>query len=264
MEVGRRVFLAGAAAPLSRLFGREPDSLPEAPFRSEKGWTPLLNGRDLAFWRVELGWRGVAGRTNEWFTTASVSWPGTQPPDRLVAQPEPGGIIVNGIETHTTNLVTERKFGDIDLYLEFMFAKGSNSGVYLHGLYEVQVFDSYGATRPPTYSDGGGIYQRWESGKGFGGFAPRSNASRPPGQWQFYRIRFRAPRFAAAGGKTENAKFDQVIYNGVTVHENVVCDGPTRSALEIPEAAANPLMLQGDHGPVAYRNICFRPLPNRR
>ncbi len=177
-----------------------------------------------------------------------------------MAKREPGGIIVNGIETHTTNLISERKFRDVELYLEFMVAKGSNSGVYLHGLYEVQVFDSFGSTAPLKFSDGGAIYQRWENEKGFGGFPPRSNASRAPGEWQYYRIRFRGPRFDAGGKKVQDAKFERVVYNGVTIHENVACDGPTRSALEIPEAAENPLMLQGDHGPVAYRNMYFRPL----
>jgi hypothetical protein len=57
--------------------------------------------------------------------------------------------------------------------------------------------------------------------------------------------------------------FERVVYNGVTVHENVECDGPTRSGMKIPEAAENPLMLQGDHGPIAFRNIYIRPLPAR-
>jgi 3-keto-disaccharide hydrolase len=51
-----------------------------------------------------------------------------------------------------------------------------------------------------------------------------------------------------------------VVFNGFSVQDNVAVDGPTRAALEIPEAAMNPLMLQGDHGPVAYRNIYIRPL----
>lgn len=228
-----------------------------APFLSESGWQPLLNGKDLSGWRVELGWRGVPGRTNEWFTTRSVAL--SQDSSGLVAEREPGEIIVNGIETHTTNLISERKFGDLELYLEFMVARRSNSGVYLHGLYEVQVFDSFGSTAPLTFSDGGAIYQRWENEKGFGGSPPRTNASRAPGEWQYYRIRFRGPRFKG-GRKVENARFERVIYNGVIVQESFVCDGPTRSALEIPEAAENPLMLQGDHGPVAYRNIYFRTL----
>ncbi len=251
--LNRRVFLGAlSAAPWLR-----PQTL-EAPFRSEHGWQPLLNGKDLSGWRVELGWRGVPGRMNEWLTTQSA---GLSPDAaRIEAKREPGGIIVNGIETHTTNLISERKFRDLELYLEFMVAKGSNSGVYLHGLYEVQVFDSYGSDRPLSFSDGGAIYQRFEHEKGFGGFPPRSNACRPPGEWQYYHIRFRGPRFDAAGKKTDHAKFERVDYNGATVHENVVCDGPTRSALEIPEAAENPLMLQGDHGPVAFRNIYYRRL----
>ena len=93
------------------------------------------------------------------------------------------------------NLVTDQKFGDIELYLEFMLAKGSNSGVYLHGLYEVQIFDSYGSTEPMTSSDGGGIYHRWIDNHGVGGSAPSRNASRRPGEWQSYHIWFRAPRF---------------------------------------------------------------------
>jgi hypothetical protein len=259
MLIGRRTLLTLGALAVSGT-AAETDSLPEAPFRSEKGWIPLLNGRDLSGWRFDLGADKVASGITEWFTAASVSW-SQESPERLSAAAAPGGIIVNGLEARTMNLVTERKFSDFELYLEFMLARGSNSGVYHHGLYEVQIFDSYGSTRPLTYSDSGGVYERWDRGKGFGGFAPGSNASRPPGQWQFFRTRFRAPRFDAAGTKKENARLERITYNGVVVHENVALDGPTRSAMNIPEAAENPLMFQGDHGPVAFRNICFRPLP---
>ncbi len=213
MKLDRRCFLALGTLAASRAFA-ESDSLPEAPFRTGKGWTPLLNGRDLSGWRLDLGADKVASGITEWFTTKSVSW-SEAAAERLVAAPAPGGIIVNGLETRTMNLVTERTFGDFELYLEFMLAKQSNSGVYHHGLYELQVFDSYGSTRPLTYSDGGGIYHRWDNGKGFGGSPPRANASRPPGQWQFYHTWFRAPRFNAAGAKTENAKFERIVYNGV-------------------------------------------------
>ena len=72
---------------------------------------------------------------------------------------------------------------------------------------------------------------------------------------------FEHPRFNAAGAKKENARFERVTYNGVVVHENIEIDGPTRSSMNISEAAENPLMLQGDHGPVAFRNIYLRPLP---
>jgi hypothetical protein len=112
------------------------------------------------------------------------------------------------------------------------------------------------------YFDGGGIYEQVDkNNKGFGGTPPRANATRPPGEWQFYHIWFRAPRFDNAGKKTGDAKFEKVVYNGQLVHDNVTSGGPTRSALELPEAPRNPIMLQGDHGPVAFRNIYFRPLP---
>jgi hypothetical protein len=180
-------------------------------------------------------------------------------PKELLAQPGPGDRIANGPKGAMSNIVTRRKFGDVELYLEFLVPAKSNSGVYLHGLYEVQVFDSFGVEHP-KYSDCGGIYERWIDNKGVGGTAPRVNASRQPGEWQWFHIWFQGPRFDASGRKVANAKFLRVLHNGVLIHENVEAEGPTRSGLEIPEAVENPLMLQGDHGPVAYRNIYIRPL----
>ena len=86
------------------------------------------------------------------------------------------------------------------------------------------------------------------------------NASRRPGEWQGFHIWFRAPRFDASGKKTENARFLRVLHNGLTVQKDVEVDGGTRAHMNLTEAPLNPLMLQGDHGPVAYRNIYVRPL----
>jgi hypothetical protein len=226
----------------------------DAPYLVEDGWKPLVNGTDLT------GWVGMDGKPHEWLTTKGVWWDRLLGPTRLGAIKEPGDRILNSLTGRTVNLVTEQKFGDIELYVEFMLAKGSNSGVYLHGLYEIQVFDSFGSTHGMTSSDGGGVYHRWIDNKGVGGSAPKVNASRAPGEWQSYHIWFRAPRFDAAGKKTENAKFIQVLHNGLLVQTNVEVDGSTRAAMNIPEAAMNPIMLQGDHGPVAFRNIYYRPL----
>jgi hypothetical protein len=132
--------------------------------------------------------------------------------------------------------------------------------VYLHGLYEVQIFDSWGTTDALTSSDGGAIYHEWIDERGVGGSAPMVNAARRPGEWQSYQVWFRAPRFDATGKKTEPARFLRVLFNGQLVQKDVVVAGPTRAHLAIPEAAENPLMLQGDHGPVAFRNIHVRPL----
>jgi hypothetical protein len=226
----------------------------DPPYLIEPGWTALLNGQDLS------GWHGLGSRPNEWMTCRGITWDRLFTPIRLGCVAGPAGRILNGPQNRTVNLVSDRKFGDTEVWVEFMLAKGSNSGVYLQGLYEVQVFDSYGTPEPVTSSDGGGIYHRWIDNRGVGGSAPRVNASRPPGEWQSYHIWFRAPRFDSAGRKVENARFLRVVYNGTLVQENVPVEGPTRAAMEIPEAPENPLMLQGDHGPVAYRNIWVHTL----
>lgn len=225
----------------------------EDRFAKEQGWKPLLDGRDLA------GWHGKDGKPQTWFTATKVEWDAAKSPERLIATEAPGSILVNGPNGKTTNLVTDDKFGDIQLHVEFELAKKSNSGVYVHGLYEVQILDSYGKDVPNVH-DCGAIYERWIDGKGVGGSPPRRNVSRPPGEWQSFDISFRAPRFDASGAKTENAKFLRVVQNGVVIQENVEVDGPTRAAMDIPEAAVNPIMLQGDHGPIAFRNLYVRPL----
>ncbi len=160
-DFNRRKFLGTAAASAAfaaRVFAAR-RLQPDAPFRNDKSWRPLLNGVNLSGWHSELGSHGVPGRV-EWFTTTAVSWSDANP-KVLAATASPGGIIVNGVETHTTNLVADRKFGDIELYLEFMVSKDSNSGVYLHGLYEVQILDSYGKPEPMKYFDGGAFTSRW-------------------------------------------------------------------------------------------------------
>ncbi|NQT11435.1 MAG: DUF1080 domain-containing protein, partial [Planctomycetes bacterium] len=123
----------------------------------------------------------------------------------------------------------------------------------------VQILDSWGV-ETPKYGDCGGIYQRWANGRGFEGRPPGVNASRPPGQWQTFDCVFLAPRFDAAGKKIANAKFVKVVHNGKLVHENVEVTGPTRAAAFSDEKPLGPLMLQGDHGPVAYRNVWLKPL----
>jgi len=225
----------------------------DPPYLLEEGWRPLLNGKDLA------GWHGDGPGKNQWFATRGVRWEPSLGPTRLSGVPSPGDRILNGPAGRTVNLVTNEKTGDVELYLEFLLSKGSNSGVYLHGLYEVQVFDSWGADHV-KYSDCGGIYHRWINNQGVGGSAPRVNASRRPGEWQSFQIWFRGPRFDASGKKVENARFLRVLHNGLLVQEDVEVEGPTRAHMNIPEAPENPIMLQGDHGPVAYRNIYIRPL----
>lgn len=176
------------------------------------------------------------------------------------------GIVINHpSKNNRTQLVTKQHFGDVEISLEFMMAKGSNSGVYLQGKYEVQLADSWMKVRPAS-GDCGGIYQRWDRSrpagmKGYEGIPPLQNAGRAPGLWQHLVIKFRAPRFNAQGNKTENARFEEVYLNGVLVQSQVEVTGPTRSpSLSDNENALGPLLLQGDHGKVAFRHIRYRPL----
>jgi hypothetical protein len=129
-----------------------------------------------------------------------------------------------------------------------MVPKGSNSGIYLMGRYEVQILDSFGRDKL-TYQDMGAIYSV---------AVPKVNACKKPGEWQKFVIDFQAPRFDGKL-KVANAKFLKVELNDKVIHENVaVTKGATPGALG-GEVAAGPLMLQGDHGPVAFRNLKITP-----
>jgi hypothetical protein len=147
-----------------------------------------------------------------------------------------------------TDIYTEQKFGDCIIELEFMVPKGSNSGVYVMGEYEVQILDSFGKDKIGP-GDLGGLY---------GAAAPKTNAAKKPGEWQKFVIDFKAPEFDG-DKKVANAKFVKVVLNGEVIHENVEMKGPTPSGVTGKEAATGPLMFQGDHGPVAFRNIKITP-----
>ncbi len=171
------------------------------------------------------------------------------------------GLIVNtpDSKTHGTDLYTTVEHGDADVEFDFMMAKGSNSGVYLQGRYEIQLLDSWGVLKPRA-GDVGGIYERWddsktEGQKGYEGHAPRQNTGKAPGLWQHMKIAFQAPRFEGGGKKTENAKIVRIELNGVTIQEDVELTGPTRGAMSNDEKPTGPLRIQGDHGAVAFRNI---------
>ena len=155
---------------------------------------------------------------------------------------------------------TTSGFGDCQLHVEWATPAGEtgtgqdngNSGVFLMGLYEVQVLNSY---LNVTYADG-------QAAAIYGQFPPLVNASRPPGQWQIYDIIFHRPRFDAQGQLLSPARMT-VFHNGVLVQDNVTLTGPTAHRVRPPyQAHADklPLSLQ-DHGhKVRYRNIWIREL----
>jgi type 1 glutamine amidotransferase len=145
---------------------------------------------------------------------------------------------------------SREEFADARLHIEFQVplesgegqAKG-NSGVYLMGRYELQVLDSLGKT--PGVGDCAAIY---------GARAPDENACTAPGSWQSYDIRWRAPRFAADGKKTANARLS-LWHNGILVHNDVELSAVTPGGLGEDEVARGPLLLQEHASPVRYRNI---------
>ncbi len=210
-----------------------------------------LTGDDLSAWRADTGeWRVIRDATPA---------PGNE--KLLVAQPGTGAVI-NGPTGRTSHLFSKQEFADVRAHVEFMVSKDSNSGVYFMGRYEIQVFDSWQKQGEYPGIECGGIYQRWDesrSPKGFEGHAPRVNASKPPGQWQTFDIVFRAPRFDKSGRKVANARFEKVVHNGVLVHRDIELTGPTRAGAHNDEKPLGPLMFQGDHGPVAYRNVWVAP-----
>ena len=225
---------------------------------SGNGWIELLSGALPAAWRKPLG---------EWCLVGKVRL--RKGDDRKFEWEKGTGIAVNGERGRTVHLVSLLEHGDCEAHIEFMVPRGSNSGVYFMGRYEIQILDSWDAEKGKPkekvkHGDCGGIYQRWRKGRGFEGHPPRVNACRAPGKWQSFDVLFRAPRFDSSGGKTADAEFVRVVHNGIIVHEHVKLSGPTRASLFNDEKPRGPLMLQGDHGPVAYRNVRIRPLGTRK
>jgi hypothetical protein len=167
-------------------------------------------------------------------------------PTKLVVEPcekEGKGELINAT-AHALDFYSEQTFGDGIYVIDFMVPKGSNSGIYIMGEYEVQLLDSYGRETVGP-GDVGGLY---------GAQAPAVNASKAPGEWQRMVIYFVAPKFVD-GEKVSNATFTKVTLNGETIHENVELPGVTPGGVDGKEKAAGPLMFQGNHGEVAFRGI---------
>ncbi len=206
-----------------------------------KGEVGPFNGKDLEGWIL----KGEAKRS-KWVVGQAVM--DEKNPRQLQVDQAKTGELVNA-QKGGVDIYTEAKFGDCLIDLEVMVPQGSNSGIYLMGEYEVQVYDSFGKTKL-GFIDMGSIYSV---------SPPRVNAAKKPGQWQRFVIEFQAPRFQE-GKKVANARFLKVTLNDQVIHENAEMKGPTPGGLSGKEAPTGPLMFQGDHGPVAYRNIKIVPL----
>jgi len=143
-------------------------------------------------------------------------------------------ILVNGKDAD--NIYSEKKFMNFQVAMEFRLSKGSNSGLYLRGRYEIQISDDQG--RPLDIHSQGALY---------GFTVPSVNASKVAGEWQRYDV-------------TIVANHVTVVLNGTKVIDNVVIPGITGGALNANEAEPGPIMIQGDHGKVEIRKLTVTPL----
>ncbi len=166
----------------------------------------LFNGRDTAGWHTQQG-------ASQWVVV-----------DHTLTSPKSGA-----------NLVSDRTFTDFTLHVEFRYPKGSNSGVYLRGRYEVQIEDTAG--HEPASDQLGAIY---------GFLAPNEDHAKQAGEWQAFDV-------------VLTGRLVTVILNGATIIANQQIPGITGGALDSDESLPGPLMLQGDHGPIEFRKIIVRP-----
>lgn len=206
----------------------------------------LFNGKDLTNWQTKTE---AAKGTNKW----TVGQPRLAADTTQLDVTSPEGAMVNLAARHgdSWDIYSKQKFGSCHLELEVFLPKGSNSGIYMMGEYELQMFDSFGKTSLGT-GDMGAVY---------GASPPPTNACKAAGEWQHVAIDWQAPVFNDKGVKTANAKFVKVVLNGSTLHQNLEMKGPTPGGVTGKEAAEGPLMFQGNHGAVAYRNIQITPIP---
>jgi hypothetical protein len=153
-------------------------------------------------------------------------------------KPDNQWVVENGVlksPKSGSNLITTQKFMDFQLHIEFRYPAESNSGIYLRGRYELQVIDSKGQEPNSVYF--GGIY---------GFLTPNEDAAKSPGEWQSYDITLVGRRIT-------------VVANGKTIICDQIIPGITGGALDSREGEPGPILLQGDHGPVEYRNIVITP-----
>jgi hypothetical protein len=204
-----------------------------------------FNGKNLDGWKAKP--EGQA--KSEW--VVGTARPDPASPKKFIVTPG-GNELINNTPGHgkSLDLYCEALHGDAVVSLEVMVPKESNSGIYIMGEYEVQVLDSFGNDSHPGPGDMGAIY---------GAQPPRHPKYRAPGEWNSYEIHWQAPKFDDSGKKTANARFIKVLLNGVTIHENLEMPKATPGGVKGMEQAKGPLMFQGNHGPVAYRNIKITP-----
>ncbi len=208
----------------------------------------LFDGKNLDDWEVK------DSNKSKWVVGKAKM---SQENPKMLVNRGDAGEMINLASKHgdSIDIFSKKKFGDCRIELQLMVPKGSNSGIYVMGEYEIQVLDSWERGTKMSGGDMGAVYAA---------SPPSINASRRPGQWQRYVIDFRAPRFDSADkkipGRRGKARLLRVELNDQLLHENLMMDKETPGGVIGEEAATGPLMFQGNHGPVAYRNIIVKRL----
>lgn len=251
--VGRFVGIVGSARPISRIVTHGDSLHFEIPHQWENGSGSLVVDGRLVGDRLSGRMTFPDSTTGEWTGTRApflhrTAEPAWGAPIHLLHANDLGGWhpvggqnqweVKDGVlrSPHSgANIVTDRTVGDFKLHVEFRYPAESNSGVYLRGRYEVQIQDDFGHEPAPDRFSG--IY---------GFIEPSEMAARRPGEWQTYDITLVGRRVT-------------VVANG----RRVICErdipGITGGAIDSDEGAPGPILLQGDHGPVEYRNIVLTP-----
>lgn len=252
--VGRFVFLNGSARPISEIHFKDGKFSFAIPPQWETGdlleFEGSLEGEELKGTLLYTD-----GKTYDWVGTPAPKLAYNANPvwgepkvlfngkdfDGWQAMGENQWVVKDGILTSEktgANLVSDEKFNDFKLHLEFRYPEGSNSGIYLRGRYEVQIADNFGME--PSSILFGGIY---------GFLTPNEMAAKRAGEWQEYDITLIGRRIT-------------IVANGKEIITNQNIPGMTGGALDNNEAEAGPFLIQGDHGPVEFRSIIVTPIIN--
>ena len=239
--IAAAALLAAALAAVERAPKADPDK-PKAPTTRPKPDRPF-NGKDLDDWVA----KGRGKKKGYW--TVGTARLDEKNPKEFAVLPE-GSEMINA-KGHGVDLYSKYVHGDAVIKIDVMVPKGSNSGIYVHGEYEIQILDSYGRDKKAGRGDMGALY---------GAAPPKNPKYKKPGEWQTFEIHYRAPKFGPDGKKTANARFEKILLNDVVIHENVEMKGPTPGGVDRKEKPKGPIMFQGNHGPVAFRNIEVYPM----
>lgn len=253
--VGRFVYASGSARPISEVKLNDGMFSFNIPPQWEKGDANLQFVGQMVGDNLKGTMIFTDGKSYSWIATRMPNLPYTKnpvwdKPIKLFNEKDLNGwhtngenqwLVESGILINSkagSNLITDDSFMDFKLHIEFRYPKGSNSGIYLRGRYEVQITDSKGME--PSDVLFGGVY---------GFLEPNEMVAKNAGEWQTYDITLIGRRVT-------------IVANGITIINDQTIPGITGGALNSKEGEPGQFFIQGDHGPIEFRNIIVTPRKN--